>query len=258
MCGIFCSVSRRQNIPPEQLIEERLRRRGPDSITTIPAICPGHRSDENGLDCVYINLISTVLSLRGSQTVTQPYQDGTGHLTLCWNGEAWTIAGQSTWDNDTESIHSLLAESLSDIGIEDRRECPLKCASRIAEELSRVAGPYAFVLFDQPCAKLYFGRDFLGRRSLMWKVTSSGDLIISSISDGDSSAHWKEVETDGIYCVDLGRLRESTHNIAVEPQVQRWGQYAVSRAPYRLFNVTSPPSVRGLDRCPDFSKLMNR
>ncbi|KAJ4379792.1 hypothetical protein N0V86_004976 [Didymella sp. IMI 355093] len=50
---------------------------------------------------------------------------------------------------------------------------------------------------------LYYGRDCLGRRSLLRKITADGSLLLSSVCDNASGEGWEEVEADGIYMLDL-------------------------------------------------------
>lgn len=195
MCGIFCSLSAGAHQEPTADVLERLKWRGPDSDSTLR-----FRAEPPSCN---ITLCSTVLSLRGSHVTAQPYQDDKGMYVLCWNGEAWRIDGHSNIEDDTASVHSLLRQTLAESSSTNVSPNPFGQAKQIASVLSRVAGPYAFVFLDRDRGHLYFGRDFLGRRSLCWRQTTDGDLIISSVTDGVPSHCWQEVEADGIYCADL-------------------------------------------------------
>ena len=66
----------------------------------------------------------------------------------------------------------------------------LYAADAASAALSVVAGPYAFVFHDEVNSRLYFGRDFLGRRSLLWRVSTAGDIFLCSIADNQTSAGW--------------------------------------------------------------------
>ena len=148
MCGIFCALSATRPILPDDDLQQRLQKRGPDSICTVKTTFPKPAAQEldSSAPNVYITFCSTVLSLRGSQTVTQPYQDSDETYTLCWNGEAWSIGDHPTSGNDTEAVHQLLLSSLKpSLRQEDALDEPLKSASEVAKALSRVAGPYADV-----------------------------------------------------------------------------------------------------------------
>lgn len=199
MCGIFCSLIPRQHAQPSQEVLERLKCRGPDSEAILRLQTgPARRN---------IVLCSTVLSLRGLRVTNQPYQDTDGRYALCWNGEAWSIDNESGIEDDTASINALFCRALEGPEAEVATRGSDK-AERIARALSRVSGPYAFVFLDRQQGHLYFGRDFLGRRSLCYRWTSDGDLIICSVADGVSSHQWQEIEADGIYHIDTEDLHD--------------------------------------------------
>ena len=205
MCGIFCSLSRTSHVSPDADVLQLLQRRGPDSTS-----CAQHIY---GYDCekaplqhesggeIFLNFTSTVLSLRGSRTVTQPLQNADGSHVLCWNGEAWSIGGHTAKGNDTEAVFELLLAAASQsrgthLGVQD-------ASNTIAKHMATIAGPYAFVFYDKRAGRVYLGRDFLGRRALLWRTTESGDLLISSVTSGSHDTAWSEIEADGIYCIDL-------------------------------------------------------
>ncbi|OTA31219.1 hypothetical protein BTJ68_08961 [Hortaea werneckii EXF-2000] len=232
MCGIFCSVSCREPICPSPTLQELLQQRGPDAIGDLVVQIPRkqHETPTNQ----HIKFYSSVLSLRGDNTVRQPYR-GQHHSesTLCWNGEAWEISGQSPNGNDTELISDLLRTALAGKIADDagsRAETVSRIATEVANKLSRVAGPYAFVAYDHDLGVLCFGRDFLGRRSLLTRVTEDGDFLLSSVSDSPESSGWSEVEADGVYCVDLQRTADS----GLIGDETRLGRYPVMRIPYRF------------------------
>lgn len=238
MCGIFCSLSNSARVLPNKQIQERLENRGPDSTRTECTVYEKFKTygEDRPEAHVQITFFSTVLSLRGAQTVRQPYQDISKRFTLCWNGEAWGVGCQSTPGNDTEVVHALLASVFQDRSPPDLLEGPIQSASRVAKALSQITGPYAFTFFDHGRGRLFFGRDFLGRRSLLRRIGDNGELIISSLSDGDSSSGWTEIEADGIYCVDLYVADKS--NICGEPEVLTWGHFIACVAPYGFANLS--------------------
>lgn len=225
MCGIYCSLSSTCHITPDSNIQQRLQDRGPDSSGTVRAIFhKANASDKNmPTNEVYITLYSTVLSLRGSSTISQPCQDTGGDYTLCWNGEAWSIAGQESPGNDTQLVYSHLVNALTHTALTSPTGD--YSADDLARALCRIAGPYAFVFFDRSRGKLFFGRDFLGRRSLLTRVTQEGDFVISSVSDGNNLDDWTEVEADWVYCIDLNGAEG-------KPPAQRCGHFVYTRFPY--------------------------
>ena len=239
MCGIFCSLSSTEHILPNDEIGKRLESRGPDSSATICTVYPKTTAQKHDTSTrgIHLTFCSTVLSLRGERTVVQPVQDKDEKYTLCWNGEAWGIGDVAPAGNDTEAIHKLLVKALKNSSGDDELEEPVTSAEKLSQALSQVSGPYAFVFFDQARGRLFFGRDFLGRRSLLKRVTSDGDLLISSVSDGDFANGWEEIDADGVYCIDL----HITNALQMwpGPQLQTWGRYIVATASYQSRDVST-------------------
>lgn len=236
MCGIFCSLSRRKQLLPTHVISERLHARGPDSSgTKCIKDSPNLSQQQNFRDEIFLTFHSTVLSLRGPQTVVQPYQGQDNEFTLCWNGEAWNFDGRCSFNNDTEAVHQLLADASAAHFDFNVSKTDVGCGHVIAKTLSRINGPYSFVFFDASRGKLFLGRDFLGRRSLMRRTTNEGDLIISSISDGNIADGWAEIEADGVYCVDLRLVNDLVPFQA--PHLRRWGSFSVEVFDYNFSHI---------------------
>lgn len=220
---------------PDADVLRLLQRRGPDSTScaqhTYGHDCEKAPQQHESSGDIFLNFTSTVLSLRGSRTVTQPLQSSDGSHVLCWNGEAWSIAGQAAKGNDTEAVFELLSTAASQshgtsLSAQD-------ASNAIAKHMATIAGPYAFVFYDRRAAKVYLGRDFLGRRALLWRTTESGDLLISSVTSGSHDNAWSEIEADGIYCIDL-----SVPSRHADTQDQAVGiissSFAISKVPYKV------------------------
>lgn len=166
-----------------------------------------------------------MLSLRGASTVRQPYTHSSRNGLLSWNGEAWRIDGASTDGNDTAAIFGLLSEALQlDDPAGSTVNTPVERAAAVSRALSRVAGPYAFVFVDVVHRLVFFGRDLLGRRSLLTTVDNSGDLVISSVPDLSLTSTWAEVEAGGVYCLDPGG------SMAID--TQNLGGFGLVKVPY--------------------------
>ncbi|KAH7116233.1 asparagine synthetase domain-containing protein 1 [Dendryphion nanum] len=194
MCGIFFSLCRSEYVVPDSFTEQLLKNRGPDKIGKHQILIP-----KNGSDPLYATFISTVLSLRGRTVVEQPLRDHDTGSILSWNGEAWTIAGDAVEGNDSQVVFDILLKS-SNTQSEQSREVSIQ---RVVHSLSRIRGPFAFIFYDAKNHLLYYGRDCLGRRSLLRKSTPSGEIVLSSVCDNSSGEEWAEVEADGIYLLDL-------------------------------------------------------
>jgi asparagine synthetase B (glutamine-hydrolysing) len=177
MCGIFCCLSPRGNTILDDGTKEILKHRGPDSF---------HQHDIN-IKGVYLTFVSTVLSLRSHHVVTQPMigEDG---CVLCWNGEAWSFGDEDITGNDTDAVFSKLQQANSH--------------HDIISVFSNIRGPYACVYYHSGQHRLYFGRDCLGRRSLVTTTTQLGDRIIASVPT-DATLQWSEIDAEGIFYIDL-------------------------------------------------------
>ncbi|SMR45527.1 unnamed protein product [Zymoseptoria tritici ST99CH_3D1] len=203
-----------------------LNARGPDAAS---AVCIRDRGSQ-----AFITCHSTVLSLRGSRTTNQPFRKADSESTLCWNGEAWKIRGERPDGNDTTRIFDVLQEAALNAQGDDLTEA----TTAVAKALAEVAGPYAFVFFDDEHSRIFFGRDLLGRRSLLRSIDAEGNILLCSVTDGLESTAWSEVEADGIYCIDL------TSEPSTDPgEVERWGGYTVVKVPYQYMASRSDNST---------------
>jgi asparagine synthetase B (glutamine-hydrolysing) len=209
MCGIFCSIAQNGFVSPDSATKQLLRNRGPDSIGQHQVVLNEAPLDGNEVSCqLHATFLSTVLSLRGTKVVNQPLRDADTSSILCWNGEAWTIDGEHVNGNDSQLVfEKLLAASRgANNGVSSTR-------ATIAF-LSKIKGPYAFVFWDGRNKALFYGRDCLGRRSLLKKSTPDGTLILSSVCDNTSGESWAEVEANGIYLMDLSLASTSDSSLS--------------------------------------------
>ncbi|KAJ6017670.1 hypothetical protein N7451_001049 [Penicillium sp. IBT 35674x] len=195
MCGIFFSLSAAPILPAPET-RSLLEKRGPDCCQT-HTLQKEISTPDGGSQRFYLTFVSTVLSLRGDHVYTQPLIDQATQSVLCWNGEAWKIAGDRVSGNDTEHILSLFLRAVAG----DRNGA----AHRLGEAAASISGPFAFVFYDATNSRLFFSRDCLGRRSLLQGYEEDGTLKICSLCDGSSPVHFEEVGFDGIYMIDLAR-----------------------------------------------------
>ncbi|XP_051937972.1 asparagine synthetase domain-containing protein 1 [Hippocampus zosterae] len=159
MCGIFCLVSPASSrFTWDKGIYEHLKRRGPDSSEDFIV---------SGSDPPYRCLFSAhVLHMRGLLT-TQPLRDPAGNV-LVWNGEVFGGLQVLPLENDTAVVLRHLS-SCSD-------------PSDILSVLSTVRGPWGFAYYQKSQDCLWFGRDYFGRRSLLWKYDQTlKALTLSSV-----------------------------------------------------------------------------
>ncbi|OAL71231.1 asparagine synthetase [Trichophyton violaceum] len=195
MCGIFFSLSNEKYCYPSQLTEKLIQHRGPDSYQT---------------ECVrvnqtaaYLTFASSVLGLRGDSIQKQPLVDDSQSV-LCWNGEVWKFADRALDGNDTYAIFQYFMDAVKPCNgeqVEDTLE-------KLCTAVNNISGPFSFVFYDSCSCRIFYGRDYLGRRSLLHGWSSDGNFRISSIRDGDISDYFEEVDTAGIHVIDLTSLTE--------------------------------------------------
>jgi asparagine synthetase B (glutamine-hydrolysing) len=202
MCGIHASVSTTGFKAPTDELKHLLCNRGPDHLGEAKAQI---RADDGAP--YYVSCTSTVLALRGGEVTAQPFEDSTSGCILCWNGEAWMIDYDydSVAGNDGKFIFELLLNAAtSNVLVSDSNNAILRI-------LRSISGPFAFVFLDNVHGCLYFGRDCLGRRSLLaHEEADLSSMEFSSCADPLIS-DWKEVEANGIYQLWLKTRVEHGH-----------------------------------------------
>lgn len=192
MCGIHAVVSQGisnlSEISPG--LKQSLSCRGPDHFGQLHC-----QVTDTEKKTVYLTFTSTVLALRGDHVTAQPLRDAATGSVLCWNGEAWKIDGQGIQGNDAEAIMARL--HIPETTIISTRE------SHILGVLRSIEGPFAFLYYDSVAKRLYYGRDRLGRRSLLRYRSQDGQsMAFSSVADEPASG-WEEVIADGVYSMHL-------------------------------------------------------
>jgi asparagine synthetase B (glutamine-hydrolysing) len=220
MCGIFASVSRRSPIFPTPYLKQSLGNRGPDHLGEITT------KAGTGTGTVRIFFTSTVLALRGAHVTAQPLSDPFTESVLCWNGEAWKVGQKSVVGNDGQVIMNLLVREASETYID-----PI---SRVLEVVRGISGPFSFIYLDKSHDLLFFGRDFLGRRSLLFNSEDVPDAVqFSSIADSTLGA-WKEVEADGIYVLALVNRPELPTCVTLPKHARQMSSFPSFIFPYKV------------------------
>ncbi|XP_031145520.1 asparagine synthetase domain-containing protein 1 [Sander lucioperca] len=190
MCGIFCLLSLSSaHFEWDKTVHEHLKRRGPNLSRDLTV-----RGTNPSCRCFFS---AHVLHMRGILT-PQPFQDNTGNV-LVWNGEIFGGVPVMPEENDT----AVLSQRLSSC------DSP----SEILSLLSAVRGPWAFVYYQKAGDYLWFGRDFLGRRSLLWKFDAAVNALtltsVAAQSSGPDRSAWQEVPAAGVYRIDLKAVTEA-------------------------------------------------
>ncbi|OBA19813.1 hypothetical protein METBIDRAFT_79168 [Metschnikowia bicuspidata var. bicuspidata NRRL YB-4993] len=152
----------------------------------------------------HLQLLSSVLSLR------QPFTEQPlvcEEWVLQFNGELYDK--ESLDGNDTSFIMDQLALELA-------RQNPNK-AEAVAATITRLNGEFAYVLLDILDNTVYFGKDCVGKRSLLFEQSDAG-LTISSIFPS-TSTHALECKGNVMYKADLStHTVEPTHLRRASPQ----------------------------------------
>ncbi|NWV12123.1 ASND1 protein, partial [Ptilonorhynchus violaceus] len=186
MCGVCCAVTLcSQRAICDFLSEDilcHLRRRGPDSsqqlIKTVSDL---------SYECLFSG---HVLHLRGLVT-PQPLEDANNNIFL-WNGEIFSGVHVADLENDTEVVFHHLALCSSEMDI--------------LSLFSSLRGPWSFIYYEASRHSLWFGRDYFGRRSLLWQFSNEVDsaFCLTSVSGyPESGKQWQEVPASGIFKIDL-------------------------------------------------------
>ncbi|KAJ8128493.1 hypothetical protein O1611_g5140 [Lasiodiplodia mahajangana] len=243
MCGIHAVItaSTDSGLSPE--LRQSLINRGPDHLGQAQREVPRPSSDQT----LRLYFTSTVLALRGDHIAKQPLEEnpGTGSV-LCWNGEAWRINGQPVSGNDGEAVFSMLQSSASSASLSSQdRE------TRIVDVLRSIEGPFAFVYYDSAAGRVYYGRDRLGRRSLLIKRSSeTPSITLSSIGSAPTTG-WEEVSSDGIWSVDLTTFGGISGEVSFQSHVAKLAWLPASNeemvSSIGAFNHKVPSSEHVLD-----------
>lgn len=134
--------------------------------------------------------------MRGHLT-PQPLEDDAGNV-LEWNGEIFNGLTVGPEENDTAVLSQRLSSCCN--------------PSEILALLSAIQGPWSFIYYQKAGSSLWFGRDFFGRRSLLWKGDGQR-MTLTSVAACDVVSHqravWKEVPAIGVYRIDLNMAAES-------------------------------------------------
>ena len=204
MCGICLSVSRTDNGAPDSAICAKLEARGPDFLQTIHTAVESCNTSPGLQQAprLYLTFSASVLALRGDAVQKQPVVDRESGSILCWNGEAWKFDGHPIDENDTHFLFRKLLTAASTI---DSSHC-------ITEVLMRVTGPFAFAFYDASASIIYYGRDRLGRRSLILEQPDINSLTLCSTSCG-TGAQTAEVSTASLHALTIQGIEWSHKTI---------------------------------------------
>ncbi|KAI0768466.1 asparagine synthase-domain-containing protein [Trametes elegans] len=209
--------------------------RGPDAQDTVVY----------DLEHFRLTFNASELRLRGDTFVKQPHVDSEGSV-LCWNGEVFEGLEIAPSENDGSKLSEVLKDSKDDLDV--------------VKAFGGIEGPYAFLYYHRPTQKVYFGRDPLGRRSLLIHYPDEARpyFLLSSVSIGPNPGYsLDDISTQHIYVIDLTTMASSNKVIDIRDCIS-----TIIRAPKDiplLFAEPSrvngslpddPPRVQSLDNIP--------
>lgn len=154
---------------------------------------------------------ASVLWMQGSHPVVQPCVDVDGNV-LLWNGDIFNgnlvsffmfplFKIVATKNILTYRSHSKASD----------QECDtttllnsLNSSQSVISTLLDIQGPYSFIYFHKSTGRLYFGRDSIGRHSLLIKLNEGDTDSLTLCSVGNKSmTNVVEVPAIGIFVCDL-------------------------------------------------------
>ncbi|XP_066929037.1 asparagine synthetase domain-containing protein 1-like [Clytia hemisphaerica] len=197
MCGIFCKICKRLEVktkPIDDNIIPLIQNRGPDSCQSLTRIV------KVGSDELELTFCSTVLHLRGESVTKQPLINSNGDV-LLWNGEIFGGLDVGLHENDTE----ILMRHLTAIS-QEMLENVEPAEKNMADLFTKIQGPWAFVFYQKSLNKLWYGRDYFGRRSLI-QSSIDGNFLLTSAICGDFREESEEIKAKSIYCLNLVDLK---------------------------------------------------
>ncbi|SPO27636.1 uncharacterized protein UTRI_04328_B [Ustilago trichophora] len=235
MCGIgvlvapTCEESDAQDVVHRSWpsVLHNIQQRGPDSFNTVQH----HFQPSNDARPWTLSLTSSVLSLRGAGITIQPLSSSDGRLLLAWNGQIFDWHASShpvgssskvrleSGENDglilLDRIQSLLKNE-EEIG--GGANGSISCQDALNAALSEIEGPYAYVLLDRIESKLYFGRDPLGRRSLLLhRAPQSSSISITSVASQDLAGSGDDEILTELSCSTMHSIDLVSSPLLVQP-----------------------------------------
>jgi len=147
--------------------------------------------------------------MQGSEKRESILKDPLGNV-LLWNGEAYSGLEIDRDLNDGKVLlHKL-------------QECDK--GNDFAMIFSSLRGPWSFIYYDIGDQAIYWGRDFMGRKSLILRETCGDSLLtITSVAavENEKSRHFDEV-IPGLYRISLESLIKSTSLNHCSPEKIPW------------------------------------
>jgi asparagine synthetase B (glutamine-hydrolysing) len=185
-----------------RLLEDSVRNRGPDYY---------------GVEEIKLNEIwngffaASILHTQGDELTKQPVRNSDNDI-LLWNGDIF--GGVIVNISIRCAVNVFISGKFKPISIYQISDANRNLSDteiifrwlqqndqRIPELLTMIEGPYSFVYYNNKRNEVWFGRDPLGRHSLLWSA-SVDNLLITSVGH-KTIVNLTEVPALGIFCFDL-------------------------------------------------------
>lgn len=144
-----------------------------------------------------VRLAVGVLSLRG-KVVPQPLTHA--HLPGCyfaWNGEVFECDAAFEQELSGKDVGAVLMDQIARAAADMSGDV----AAALVQTLARIEGPYAFVFLDTERRRIFYGRDHLGRRSLL-RSQDNRCLVTAGTALANAAFSFSEVDCTHIWEVD--------------------------------------------------------
>lgn len=172
---------------------------------------------------------NSLLQLQGYQDRDPCLRDADSGSILLWNGEVYSGLHHTVEENDGVVLfHNLIS---------------CQTTHDIVSTFSRIRGPWSVIYFDGVANVVWFGRDFMGRKSLLFQRSEKGGLLITSTaSKRDGETEFREVPP-GLYRLDLKNLQCCPEHDWF-PEKIPWADETINRlSEYQRTKIYSPEKI---------------
>ncbi|OQR88312.1 asparagine synthetase domain-containing protein [Achlya hypogyna] len=219
MCGIaaVAGPTATAEAPAVRSMREALvaaiNRRGPDHCASVRPSCGD----------TFVELSAAVLHLRGGTMAQQPAMDASGNV-LLWNGEVFGGATPPIplTSSDTSYVANLLYEATLD------DTTGLAVVEHAMAALAALQGPFAICWLHAATNTLVFGRDHLGRRSLLLHAPESPDDVLVVASVSHAARAFIELPCTGLFYTSLHALSPQMVPWNLLPVAPKWSPLPLS------------------------------
>jgi asparagine synthetase B (glutamine-hydrolysing) len=215
------SFGRSSTLPDAETLLATLERRGPDSSGRADPALPAQHCEHASL-----TLLAATLSLRHKRAPPHPYsRKGEFSATdrkaeepqpplLLFNGELYDVPAAddgSGEHSDTQLLYNTLEHALRNGNPDDELA--------VLTAIDALAGPFTFILWSPASKRLYFARDFIGRRSLLLASIEGVGTVLTSAAPRGYQQPFLEVPPIGLCYIDFRATKLSFGFIARQSHV---------------------------------------